>query len=298
MKTTSKQNMKSMKKIITIIVLSAGMLSFAQEAGKKGELLKNEATVKEMQTITSSNTSRGMVRSDNTSKDRIPSRNNGRNNNVRYNWNQNLGYSEVFVRIPEQGYFSVEIDNQMISSPSGKYRFFDLKSGRMAISIYENGYLIYRSQLNVRNNTRLVLDFFSNYGLYLLDSYKVQGQMYGFDEWDDVWNNPYNNYPSYNPRNNVMDNRSFDSFVQTLKRTASFDKDKASFIEQQVNNTFFTSQQIKTLLETFSFDDSRLQTAKLLYGYCSDISNFYIVYDTFDFDRNRKDLMNFVSKKR
>lgn len=297
MESNLKQNNLSMKKIITLIALFAGMVSFAQEAGRKGELLKNQASAKEMQTIQNSTAPRGLNRSD-SPRNQMPSRNNGRNDNVRYNWNQNSGYSEVFVRIPEPGYFSVEIDNQMISSPSGKFRFFDLRSGNMALSIYENGYLIYRTQLNVKNNTRLVLDFFSNYGLYLLDSYKVQGQTYGFDEWDDVWNNPYNNYPNYNHRNNTMDSRSFENFVQTLKRNATFDKDKVIFIEQQTQNTSFTSQQIKTLLETFSFDESRLQAAKFLYNNCTDIANFYVVYDAFTFDKNKKELTNFLNRKR
>lgn len=288
-----------MRKIITLSALFISVISFAQEAGKKGELLKNEASAKEMQTIQTSSTSRNMVRSD-QSRSRNTSRGNDRNTNTRYNWNQNSGYSEVFLRIPEYGYFTVEIDDQAIRSSSGKYRFFDLKSGRMSLAIYQDGYLMYRTQLNVRNNTRMVLDYFSNYGLYLLDSYKVQGQMYGFNEWDDVWNNPYqNNQPGYdNSRDRAMDNRSFDSFLQTLKRNANFDKDRLKYIEQQTRSSFFTSQQIKTLLTDFSFDDTRLQAGKLLYDYCVDRSNFHIVYDAFDFDRNKKDLMNYVSKKR
>lgn len=297
MKITFKQNNLDMKKIITLIAFFVGMTSFAQEAGRKGELLKNQASAKEMQIMQSGTISRDLNRSD-YSRNQMPSRNNGRSNNVHYNWNQKSGYSEVFVRVPEPGNFLVEIDNQMISSPSGKFRFFDLRSGDMAISIYDNGYLIYRTQLNVRNNTRLVLDFFSNYGLYLLDSYKIQGQMYGFDEWDDVWNNPYSNYPNYNHKNNTMDNRSFQNFVQNLKRNATFDKDKVIFIEQQTQNTFFTSQQIKTLLDTFSFDESRLQTAKLLYNNCTDIENFYVVYDAFTFDKNKKELSSFLNKKK
>ena len=292
-----------MKTIITLCLLTLSTLTFAQEAGKKGELLKNEASATEMKTQRSTDLPRSTT-SSNQSGNRSLTRSDNRNTKTRYNWNQNTGYSEVFLRIPEYGYYTVEIDDQVISSSSGKYRFFDLKSGRMMLSIYQDRYLVYRTSLNVRNNTRMVLDFFSNYGLYLLDSYRVQGQMYGFNEWDDVWNNPYNNssnynnQPGYNQQKEVMDNRSFDNFVQTLKRTASFDKDKLAFTEQQVKSVLFTSQQINTLLSTFSFDDARLQAGKLLYDYCIDTKNFYIVYESFDFDKNKKELMNYVSKRR
>lgn len=291
-----------MKKIITLCLFTLSTLTFAQEAGKKGELLKNEASATEMKTQRSTDLPRST--SSNQSGNRSLTRSDNRNTKTLYNWNQNTGYSEVFLRIPEYGYYTVEIDDQVISSSSGKYRFFDLKSGRMMLSIYQDRYLVYRTSLNVRNNTRMVLDFFNNYGLYLLDSYRVQGQMYGFNEWDDVWNNPYNsspnynNQPGYNQSKEVMDNRSFDNFVQTLKRNATFDKDKMAYIEQQVKSALFTSQQISTLLSTFSFDDTRLQAGKLMYDYCIDIKNFYIVYESFDFDKNKKELMNYVSKRR
>jgi len=292
-----------MKKIITLCLLTLSTLAFAQEAGKKGELLKNEASTTEMKTQRSTDLPRS-TSSSNQFGNRSLTRSDNRNTKTRYNWNQNTGYSEVFLRIPEYGYYTVEIDDQVISSSSGKYRFFDLKSGRMMLSIYQDRYLVYRTSLNVRNNTRMVLDFFNNYGLYLLDSYRVQGQMYGFNEWDDVWNNPYNNssnynnQPGYNQSKEVMDNRSFDNFVQTLKRNATFDKDKMAYIEQQVKSALFTSQQISTLLSTFSFDDTRLQAGKLLYDYCIDTKNFYMVYESFDFDKNKKELMNYVSKRR
>ncbi len=286
-----------MKKIITFCLLTISMITFAQEAGKKGELLKNEASATEMKKQHSTDLPRS-TSSSNQSENRSLIKDNNRNNKTQYNWNQNNGYAEVFLRIPEYGYYTVEIDDQVISSSSGKYRFFDLRSGRITLSIYQNRYLIYRTSLNVRNNTRIVLDFFKNYGLYLLDSYRVQAQMYGFNEWDDVWNNPYNNSPNYNNSKAVMDNRSFTNFVQTLKRNATFDRDKLTFIQQQVRVTWFTSEQINTLLSTFSFDDSRLQAGKLLFDYCIDKQNFYVVYESFDFDKNKKELMNYVSKRR
>ncbi|MEG0915607.1 MAG: DUF4476 domain-containing protein [Myroides sp.] len=291
-----------MKKIITLCLLTLSTLTFAQEAGKKGELLKNEASTTEMKTQRSTDLPRS-TSSTNQSGNRSLTRSDNRNTKTRYNWNQNTGYSEVFLRIPEYGYYTVEIDDQVISSSSGKYRFFDLKSGRMMLSIYQDRYLVYRTSLNVRNNTRMVLDFFNNYGLYLLDSYRVQGQMYGFNEWDDVWNNPYNsgnynNQPGYNQSKEVMDNRSFDNFVQTLKRNATFDKDKMAYIEQQVKSALFTSQQISTLLSTFSFDDTRLQAGKLLYDYCIDTKKFLYCLRKFRFRQKQKRINELRFKKK
>lgn len=282
-------------------MLFFGVHSFAQEAGKAGELLKNEVSKNE---IKSSNTKRQDSRDNNSSNStgfRNPNNQNNSNRkpiNPNYQWNQNYGYAEVFVRIPEQGYFSVELADQMISNNSGKYRFFDLPSGRMPISIYDNGYLIYRTTLNVRNNSRLVLDFFTNEGLYLLDSYPLQNGYYGFENWNDLWNNPYGNSGNNGNINdpNVMDGQTFQQFISAMKKDAWFDDKKIAFINQQGRHAMFTSEQISILVKDLSFDKNRVILAKSLFSKCVDKQKYFIVGDSFDFESSRRDLMDFISK--
>ncbi len=298
-----------MKTSITLIALFTATMLFAQEAGKTGELLKNEINSKSTaryqesstRSNTNSNTSSRGDQFDNSSNRQSSRSNKGkRETTPRYRWNQNYGYAEVFVRIPEGGQFTVEIGNQSMTNESGKFRFFDLNSGTMSISIYEDGYLQYRSQIQVRNDSRLVLDYFTNYGLYLLDSYTIKGQQYGFNQWDDVWNNPYSpeNWEVGNSNTQIMDKLSFDNFVKYLNKTTAFDKEKLALLQQQATVNLFTAQQIKTLLKTFSFDDQKVEAGKLLYPRCNDKVNFYIVYDSFTFDSGKKQLMNYVSNLR
>ncbi|KUJ55565.1 DUF4476 domain-containing protein [Chryseobacterium aquaticum] len=218
--------------------------------------------------------------------------------NPNYQWNMNYGSSEVFLRIPEQGYFSVELGDQQISNSSGKYRFFDLPSGRIPISIYDNGFLIYRTTLNVRNNSRLVLDFFTNQGLYLLDSYPIQNDYYGFNNWNDVWNNPYGNtgndwsgnYPD------VMNDNAFREFFDVMKKNSSFDDNKIAFINQQSRFSMFTSQQINVLVKDLSFDKNKLILAKSLFSKCVDKQRYFVVGEALDFEKSRRELMDFISK--
>lgn len=292
-----------MKNIFIGLALFTAIYSFAQEAGKAGELLKNEASKTEMQSAKIPN-----FDNKNNSRSNSGFRNpNNQNNGFRtpnYQWNQNYGYAEVFLRIPEQGYFAVEVGDQMISNGSGKYRFFDLQSGRIPISIYDNGFLIYRTTLMVRNNNRLVLDFFTDYGLYLLDSYPVKSQSYGFNDWNDVWNDPYGNHgndwnnPGVGNNFNVMDTNTFNQFFEMLKKNASFDEDKLSFINQQTRTTAFTSRQIGSLVKSLSFDKNKLNLAKSLYSKCADREKYFIVYDAFDFESSKRELMDFISKSK
>lgn len=287
-----------MKNIFIGLMLFAGIHSFAQEAGKAGELLRNEASTTEMQ----STKTRGFDNRDNNSNNsgfRNPNNqnNNNRGRNPNYQWNQNYGYSEVFLRIPEMGYFTVELGDQMISNNSGKYRFFDLQSGRVPISIYDNGFLIYRTTLQLRNNNRLVLDFFTNNGLYLLDSYPVQSQSYGFNDWNDVWNDLYGNNQSGNWNNsgNVMDNNTFRQFFAMFQRE-SFDDGKIAMINQQMSNSQFTSEQIRDLVKSMSFDKNKIMLAKSMYKRCVDKSRYFLVSDAFDYESSKRELREFIAK--
>lgn len=289
-----------MKKIFTVCSILSGLLFFAQEAGKAGELLKNEASKREIESITSKRQDSRNNNSDNSSGFRNSNNQNSTNRrpaNPNYQWNNNYGYAEVFLRIPEQGNFSVELADQLISNNSGKYRFFDLPSGRIPISIYENGFLMYRTTLDVRNNSRLVLDFFTNEGLYLLDSYPLQNGYYGFNNWNDIWNNPYGNSGNMGNINypNVMDNQTFQQFLNKMKEDAWFDDKKIIFINQQGRHAMFTSEQISVLVKDLSFDKNKIALAKSLFSKCVDKQKYFVVGDALDFESSRRDLMDFVS---
>ncbi|PIF46156.1 uncharacterized protein DUF4476 [Chryseobacterium sp. 52] len=283
-----------MKKIFISLMLFVAIHSFAQEAGKAGELLKNEASASEMQVS-------GTLKTKNKAFDQSKYNNiantDGKSRNRNYQWNKNYGYAEVFLRIPEQGAFTVEIDDQMISNSSGKYRFFDLQSGKIPVSIYENGFLIYRTTLMLRNNNRMVLDFFTNEGLYLLDLYPVKSQSYGFNDWNDVWNNPYGNQQGNNYHSgNVMDDVTFRQFFEMLKKNEKFDDGKLALINQQMRSSQFTAMQVRDLVRYVSFDNNKLALAKSMYRRCADKNKYFLVYDAFDFENSKRELMEFISK--
>ena len=292
-----------MKRIFTVCAILSGLLFFAQEAGKAGELLKNEASKNEIKSsdiLKQDSRNNGLEKSSNSSGFRNSNNQNNTNRrptNSNYQWNNNYGYAEVFLRIPEQGNFSVELADQFISNNSGKYRFFDLPSGRIPISIYENGFLLYRTTLNVRNNNRLVLDFFTNEGLYLLDSYPLQNGYYGYNNWNDIWNNPYGNSGNIGNINypNVMDNQTFQQFLSRMKEDAWFDDKKTIFINQQGRHAMFTSDQISVLVKDLSFDKNKIALAKSLFSKCVDKQKYFIVEDALDFESSRRDLRNFIS---
>lgn len=276
---------------------------FAQEAGRAGELLKNEARTTEMQTKRNDGVTRGNDKVLDNSNYRTPPKSNNpkaNTNSTNYRWNYNYGNSEVFVRIPQNGYYTIEVGDQMMSNSSGKFRFFDLQNGTVPIAIYENNYLIYRTNLRLKSYTRLVLDFFPNQGLYLLGTYPVQNNSYGINEWDDIWNNPYGNQNNWNGNSgyagNVMNDQEFNYLLSALQRNGMFEQNRIDLISVDVRNTNFSSRQIYAIIKTLDFDKSKLKLAKMLYTKCVDRQNFYMVYDLFSFDSSRKELRDFISR--
>ena len=280
----------------------------SQEAGRAGELLKNEARTNEMENKRNDGLSWDKDKVGENAiytrspKSTFPKANTNPNN---YRWNSNYGNSEVFVRIPQNGYYTVEIGEQVISNANGKFRFFDLKFGTFPIAIYENNHLIYRTNLRLKSFTRLVLDFFPNRGLYLLGNYPVQNSTYGINEWDDIWNNSYGNlYDSWNYNNSgnseyygiTMSNQEFNSFLTALQRNASFDKDRMAMVATISRTTNFTAQQIYSLLKLMDFDANKLELAKSLYAKCTDQRNYHLVFEAFDFSSSKDKLNQYISK--
>ena len=143
----------------------------------------------------------------------------------------------------------------------------------------------------------MVLDFFTNEGLYLLDTYPVKSQSYGFNDWDDVWNNPYGNqWGNWHNPGNVMDDTTFDKFFEMLERNEKFDDGKMAMINQQMRSSLFTSYQIKSLVKSLSFDRNKLDLAKSMYRKCADKNKFFLVYDAFDYESSKRELMEFITK--
>ena len=297
-----------MKNIFTtcLVLLSVGL--FAQEAGRAGELLKNEARTNEMQTPRNNGNGRGNDKVlDNSTYRNPPKTNNPKvNNPTNYRWNYNYGNSEVFVRIPQNGNFTVEIGDQVMSNATGKFRFFDVKFGTIPIAIYENNYLIYRANLRLKSYTRLVLDYFPGNGLYLLGNYPVQNSSYGINEWDDLWNDPYRNQNgNWNGNSsaggfydNVMNSRDFSNLMSSLKNSKTRDKDRVPMITAAAQSSRFSSQQIYNMLNTMDFDNYKYDVAILLYPKCVDRQNFHLVFEVFTFDTSKNKLIDFISRYR
>ena len=264
-----------MKKLLLLCLGALASVSWAQEVGSAGRLLQNEYRQNKQARAVMG---RG-----------------GISVNIDWEYDYNGGYAEVFIRIPERGRFTVSIGDQEITSTTGMYRFFDLTATPQPLSIWQGRTLIYRVTINPSDNTRMVMDFFSRDGLYLLDEISLNNNQpsYHGRQWNDVWNRSYGGYGGAP----MMRQSDFNNFFKMYK-DETFDKDKLSFFRAQKNIVSFTTEQVGQLMEELSFDDNKFIIAQEAYPNVVDPQNYYQLQNKFTFSSGKKKLSEFLQSVR
>jgi hypothetical protein len=82
----------------------------------------------------------------------------------------------------------------------------------------------------------------------------------------------------------VLDNISKERFENNMLRSAT----------QIINANYFTSQQVKELLQLFGFENNKLDLAKLAYDKTVDQRNFSVVNDVFSYSSSRDELARYI----
>jgi hypothetical protein len=82
----------------------------------------------------------------------------------------------------------------------------------------------------------------------------------------------------------VLDNISKERFENNMLRSAT----------QIINSNYFTSQQVKELLQLFGFENNKLDLAKLAYDKTVDQRNFSIINDVFSYSSSRDELARYI----
>jgi len=265
-----------MKKLLLLCLGAFASVSWAQEVGSAGRLLQNEYRQNKQ--------ARAVIGRGGISV------------NIDWEYDYNGGYAEVFIRIPERGRFTVSIGDQEITSTTGMYRFFDLTATPQPLSIWQGRTLIYRVTINPSDNTRMVMDFFSRDGLYLLDEISLNNNQpsYHGRQWNDVWNRSYGGNYGGAP---MMRQSDFNNFFKMYK-DETFDKDKLSFFRAQKNIVSFTTEQVGQLMEELSFDDNKFIIAQEAYPNVVDPQNYYQLQAKFTFPSGKKKLSEFLQSVR
>jgi len=84
--------------------------------------------------------------------------------------------------------------------------------------------------------------------------------------------------------NRVLDNISRERFENNMLKSAT----------QIINTNYFTSDQVKQMLQLFSSENSKLDLAKLAYDKTVDQRSYYVVNDVFSFSSSKDELARYI----
>ncbi|TGE14927.1 DUF4476 domain-containing protein [Hymenobacter elongatus] len=87
----------------------------------------------------------------------------------------------------------------------------------------------------------------------------------------------------------VLAPQDVDVLVSSVKGK-SFDSSRLSIAKQALDQSSIRADDLKRLLETLDFENSRVELAKYAYPHVADQQNFYRVYDAFQFDSNVREI--------
>ncbi|MFT6716471.1 MAG: hypothetical protein ACJA0Q_001112 [Saprospiraceae bacterium] len=91
----------------------------------------------------------------------------------------------------------------------------------------------------------------------------------------------------------VLDSTGFANFIANIAQQ-DFDDAKITIISNSLETKCFSCDQIKTLLELFSFEEDKISIVKKAYGRVFDPRNFDVIYTVFEFDSSKNEIKQHI----
>ncbi len=92
------------------------------------------------------------------------------------------------------------------------------------------------------------------------------------------------------------DDTDIDTAVKSVK-SKTFEDSKMTLAKQIAKSKCLTAAQVKQLMMTFDYEESKLEFAKYAYDYTFDQGNYYVVNDAFDFELTIDELNEYLESR-
>lgn len=201
----------------------------------------------------------------------------------------------------------IEIDGRRFTMKDNTITLRNMPDGYHTIKIFRdkkkngNGFGFGKKQEVIYNSSVFMKRGFhtditvNRFGKVFVDERRIDrnDDWYRDDDGDDDyydgnnggWDNQYNN--------NVMSAREFDLLKESLRKEW-FENNRVTSAKVVMDKSYFTSQQVKELLQLFTFENNKLELAKYAYRNTVDKRTYFIVNDVFSFGSSRDELARFI----
>ncbi|WP_316826588.1 DUF4476 domain-containing protein [Pedobacter miscanthi] len=209
--------------------------------------------------------------------------------------------AEVFLQIANPGKYSVYLDDELVASSNGRFRFYDVYNSAPTLSIIQGNTAILKQQIRVIPEQRLILSL-DDGRLITLKQLNIYGnRQYMLDDFDGYagdYNSgvvpPVVSQPDINYR--LLSGEAFQEFYASYKK-CSFDSERVRLISAVSKKASFSSSQCKLILKTFTFDQERLKTAQNLYKTVVDPQNYFTLAEIFEFPYYKDEFLKYLEKQ-
>jgi hypothetical protein len=203
----------------------------------------------------------------------------------------------------------IEVDGRQYPSSNNALVLRNITAGYHQVKVYAKkprtlpGPRTMLYNKNVYVKPKYYVDIIINrFSRALIDEQQIVDNRYDFDDRNNPNNGNVhngvdlrNNFPKNNnntaPR--LIDDATFNAFVETIKNE-SFDDSRMAIAKAGVDQNYFTSAQAKQVISLFSFESSKLEIAKYMYGKTTDPKNYFLVYSAFTFSKSKEELGEYI----
>ena len=206
---------------------------------------------------------------------------------------------------------TVEIDGRRYNMDRSKtLSLRDLSAGRHTIRIYHERRnnsifnrnrqeVIYNQTFHLRRDYHLDITI-NRFGRVMVDERRIDRNDDWYDD-DDNWDRNNRHWETDDRRNDNRDDSyrrqmsdyDFNQAKETLRREW-VENTKLSLAKQIIDRNYMSAQQIKEMLQMFSFENNKLDLAKYAYGRAVDRRNYHIVNDVFAYSNSRDELARYI----
>lgn len=203
--------------------------------------------------------------------------------------------AEFFLEIPDRGNYTVYVDDQFSGSSNGRFRFFDLQSGRSLVTIQSNGKQIFKDYIFLEAGNRNISSFSRTGRLRLIGNMPIyRSGRYALDNWNgELYENHNDQGRPGRHYGREMSPSDFQRFLDVVKKEP-FEDGKQKLIRIALRDNRISVSQLAELLKQFSFDDRKLEVALDSYQSIANPSNFYLLRDDFAFISSKEKFDKFL----
>jgi hypothetical protein len=211
---------------------------------------------------------------------------------------------KITVSFAAKNNVQVFIDGRAYQPEDNIVSVNNVQSGQHSIKIYRakragrnNGNkneLLYSNTVYVKPAYHVDV-MVNRFGKALIDERALRSDnRYDDNDWNQNNDGAYGNGNNYNQ---AMSDYDFNGFIQKIK-SQWFNSGKINTAKDGLTKSYFTTYQVKTVLQLFSSESDKLELAKLSYRNTVDPRNYYQLYDVFSFQSSKDDLDRYLKDYR